>query len=277
VATEYERVILAWRQEKEEALRADHGWLSLVGLFWLTQGEHLAGSGPDCAIRLPEGAAPCMAGSFLVRGEEVIFRAAPGHPATSGAEPLDAVEMAPDISGAPTKISVGNVTMALIRRGGRLAIRVWDRGAARRRLFPGRKWFPIDARYRVIGDFERFGEPRTILVPDVSGGVQRMESPGAVAFVLHGEPLRLTALEEDEGSLFLIFADATSGTSTYPAGRYLYTSAPNRGALEIDFNRAYNPPCAFTPYATCPLPLPENRLAITIEAGEKYEPENLTP
>jgi uncharacterized protein (DUF1684 family) len=181
--------------------------------------------------------------------------------------------MAPDTSGAPTKISLGNVTMALIRRGERLAIRIWDRGAARRREFRGRKWFPIDPRYRVIGDFERFGEPRTILVPDVSGGVQRMESPGEVSFVLHGEPLRLTALEEDEGSLFLIFTDATTGTSTYPAGRYLYTSAPNRGALEIDFNRAYNPPCAFTPYATCPLPQPENRLPLPVEAGERYEPE----
>jgi uncharacterized protein (DUF1684 family) len=277
VATEYERSILAWRQEKEESLRADNGWLSLAGLFWLTQGEDPVGSAPDRPIRLPEGSAPGLAGSFLVRGGEVVFRAAPGVAWTSSGEPLDAITMAPDTSGAPTKISLGNVTMALIRRGERLAIRIWDRGAARRREFRGRKWFPIDPRYRVIGDFERFGEPRTILVPDVSGGVQRMESPGAVAFVLHGEPLRLTALQEDEGSLFLIFTDATTGTSTYPAGRYLLTSAPNRGTLEIDFNRAYNPPCAFTPYATCPLPLPENRLAITIEAGEKYEPENLTP
>jgi uncharacterized protein (DUF1684 family) len=103
-----------------------------------------------------------------------------------------------------------------------------------------------------------------------------MESPGEVACTLLGQRLRLTALEEDdEGTLFLIFTDATTGISTYPAGRYLYTSAPNRGALEIDFNRTYNPPCAFTPYATCPLPLPENRLPVPVEAGEKYEPGDL--
>lgn len=268
--TDYERSILAWRLEKEESLRAEEGWLSLSGLFWLSQGEHAVGSRPDCPIRLPEGAAPPLAGAFLVRDAEVLFRAAPGVTATKGGRPLISVAMTPD-AGPPARIALGNVSLALIRRGERHAIRVWDRSAAARRTFPGRRWFPVDARYRVTGRFESRDEPRSILVPDVTGGVQRMENPGEVAFELFDRSLRLAALQEDEDSLFLIFADATSGKSTYPGGRYLYSATPVGGRVEIDFNKAYNPPCAFTPYATCPLPPPENRLPIPIEAGEGWE------
>jgi uncharacterized protein (DUF1684 family) len=178
--------------------------------------------------------------------------------------------MTPDTSGSPTRVAIGNVTLALIRRGERLAIRVWDRGASARQTFPPRQWFPIDPRYCVTADYKAYGKLRPVTMPDVTGGVQTMESPGEVVFRLSGRALRLTAAEEDEGALFLIFTDSTTGKSTYPAGRYLYTSPPADGKVEIDFNRAYNPPCAFTPYATCPLPLQENHLPIAIEAGERY-------
>lgn len=270
MVSEYERSILAWRQEKERSLRAEEGWLALAGLFWLSEGVNLAGSHPDCAIRLPDGSAPALAGEFITRGEEVLFRAAPGVEALRGGEPLDHLVMTPDTSGSPTRVAIGNVTLALIRRGERLAIRVWDRGASARQTFPPRQWFPIDPRYCVTADYKAYGKLRPVTMPDVTGGVQTMESPGEVVFRLSGRALRLTAAEEDEGALFLIFTDSTTGKSTYPAGRYLYTSPPADGKVEIDFNRAYNPPCAFTPYATCPLPLQENHMPIAIEAGERY-------
>jgi uncharacterized protein (DUF1684 family) len=268
--SKYEESILAWREEKEISFRGEESWLSLAGLFWLADGVTPAGSRPDCPVRLPEASAPEVAGEFVKRGRQVLFRAAPDVQALSGGEPVDRIVLRPDTEGPATRIRLGGVTMALIRRGERMAIRVWDRGSPRRETFPNRQWFPIDPRYRVTAAYEAYSDPRPVLAPDVSGGVQTMESPGEVAFNLLGRSLRLTAMEEDEGSLFLIFTDLTTGVTTYPGGRYLYTTAPVEGTVEVDFNRAYNPPCAFTPYATCPLPRKENHLPLAIEAGEKY-------
>ena len=126
----------------------------------------------------------------------------------------------------------------------------------------------------MTADFERYATPRPRLTPDITGGLQTMDSPGEVAFHLLGQDLRLVVSEEDGGSLFLIFADSTNGSSMYPAGRYLVTPAPKEGVVVLDFNRAYNPPCAFSPYATCPLPLPGNRLGLAIEAGERDVPSS---
>jgi uncharacterized protein (DUF1684 family) len=267
----YEGSVLEWREEKERSFRGEESWLALVGLFWLAEGENRVGSRLDCLVRLPESAASGVFGAFVVRGDQVTFRAAPGAGASLLGSPLDEADLLPDTSGSPTKITLGPYTLMLIRRGARHAIRVWDRSSSRRQNFPPRQWFPIDPRYRVRADFHRYGNPRPLVVPDVTGGVQEMESPGEVAFDLLGRRVRLIASEEEEGSLFLTFADKTNGVSTYPAGRYLYTGQPEGGTVEVDFNRAYSPPCAFTPYATCPLPPTENRLRFAIEAGERYE------
>lgn len=272
----YEESVLAWRQGKEESLRAEEGWLSLAGLFWLAEGEHLVGSRPDCPIRLPTGAAPDLAGAFILRGEEVIFRAAPGVRALSGGSPLDQAVLAPDTAGAPTKISVGNVTMALIRRGARLAIRVWDRSSAARASHPGREWFPVQAAFRFEARFVTSGAPRLLRIVSVLGDVDEVTSPGRAVFTHGDRELGLYASEVDDEGLFFIFHDATSGKTTYPAGRYLYTPPPEGGRVVLDFNRAYNPPCAFTPYATCPLPPEENFLPLAIAAGERYGREGPT-
>jgi uncharacterized protein (DUF1684 family) len=275
VTSDYEKSILEWREEKERTLRGEESWLSLAGLFWLVEGENQVGSRPDCLVRLPESAASGVAGAFMVRGDQVTFRAASGAGASQDGVPLDEADLLPDTSGSPTKITLGVYTLMLIRRGARHAIRIWDRSSPRRQSFPPRQWFPIDPRYRVTADFHRYEKPRPLLVPDVSGGVQEMESPGEVTFEGLSQPARLVASDEEEGALFLIFADETSGVSSYPAGRYLYSGKPVEGGVEIDFNRAYNPPCAFTPFATCPLPLPENRLPFPIEAGERYAAEGI--
>ncbi len=273
MTSEYEKSILEWREEKERAFRGEESWLSLAGLFWLAEGENRVGNRPDCLVRLPDAAASGEAGAFILRGDQVTFRAAPGAAASWGGAPLDEAVMRPDASGSPTKITFGSYTLMLLRRGAHQAIRLWDRNSPRRETYPPRQWFRIDPRYRVTAAFHRYESPRPLLAPDVTGGVQEMASPGEVAVEVLGRQIRLLASGEEDESLFLIFADETSGISTYPAGRYLYTAAPVEGTVEVDFNRAYNPPCAFTPYATCPLPPEGNRLPFPIEAGERYEGE----
>jgi len=273
VGSEYEESVLAWRQEKERSLRAEEGWLSLAGLLWLGEGENLAGSGAGCPIRLPEGAAPELVGTFDVDGGEVVFRAAPGVAATSGGERVESLVMRPDTSGAATKILVGRLTMALIRRGARLAIRVWDRGSPARESFPARNWFPIRQAFRFEARFQPAEPPRLLRITNVLGDTDEVQSPGCAVFTHNGQEFRLFPSEVEDEEMFFIFHDLTSGKTTYPAGRYLYTALPSKGVVLLDFNRAYNPPCAFTPYATCPLPPEENHLPIAIEAGERYEPE----
>ncbi len=263
----------AWRRKLDASLRREDGWLTLVGLHWLQPGIKRVGSGFGREILLPAGSAPADIGEFVVDQGLVTFRASPGVEVTCDDRPVAEIEMSPDTTGSPTRLRSGSLSMVLIRRGDRLGIRVWDREAPARRTFPGRQWFPIDDRYRVMAGFEPYATPRAILTPDISGGMQALDIPREVSFDLLGRQLRLVVSEEDEGGLFLIFADATAGASTYPAGRFLYAPPPADGKVEIDFNRAYNPPCAFTPYATCPLPPPRNRLPVPIEAGERYSPE----
>ncbi len=268
----YTEELDAWRRTLDDSLRREEGWLALVGLHWLKPGVNRVGGGPSSAVALPPARLQGELGVIVVEGGSALFRALPGAEVTCDGVPVGEIELRPDTSDSPTRIRAGSLTLALIRRGERLGLRVWDREAPARAAFAGRRWYPIDARWRLTGAFEPYATPRRILVPDATGGVQSMAGPGEVVFDLFGKRLRLVASEEDEGALFLIFADATTGVTTYPAGRYLYTSPPAGGRVEIDFNRAYNPPCAFTAYATCPLPLPENHLPIAIGAGERYSP-----
>jgi uncharacterized protein (DUF1684 family) len=263
----YIESVQTWRDRLDASLRAEEGWLSLVGLFWLQDGENRIGSAEASAIRLPAG--PHQVGAIHARREGVEFRAAEGVEVLWEGEPVRAISMQPDTSEVPTKLEVGDLTMVVISRGDRFGLRIWDRNAPARSAFPGRQWFPIDASYRLMARFAPYNPPRPLAVADVTGGVQEALSPGEVVFTLQGVERRLVASSGDEDGLFLIFADATSGSSTYPAGRYLVTAAPKDGAVELDFNRAYNPPCAFTPFATCPLPPEANHLPLRIEAGER--------
>ena len=257
----------AWRDRLDKSLRAEQGWLSLVGLHWLRAGVNSLGGAAENDMIVSGG--PDHIGVVELGSQGVIFQAAEGIAATVDGQPATQVLMQPDTSDEPTRLTVGNLTMVVIQRGGRFGLRIWDRHAQARQAFPGRQWFAIDPDYRLEGRFVPYDPPRRLVVADVTGGTQETASPGEVVFAVWGEAGRLVASSGDEDGLFLIFADATNGSTTYPAGRYLVTSAPEEGVVEIDFNRAYNPPCAFTPYATCPLPLPGNRLALAIEAGER--------
>jgi uncharacterized protein (DUF1684 family) len=260
-----------FRTRREASIRSEYGWLALAGLFWLSQGENAIGSGHDNPVRLP-GRAPARVGVFTLTDGEVTLTPEPSFDIRLNDQPLAATSrtLKPDASGKPDYIFVGDIRMMVIERAGELAIRVWDPQNPVRQNFAGCDWYAPDESYRVRAKVERFAKPKTVMVVDSIG----MERPGelhaALTFERHGELHRLEAEARDDGTYYIIFRDATAGKTTYGSGRYLTTEVAKDGEVIIDFNIAYNPPCAFTEFATCPLPLPENILPIAIEAGEKY-------
>jgi len=253
----------AWRHGRYTMLRRDLGWLTLAGLGWLKPGVNRVGSAPDVDVVLPDG--PPLAGTITV-GETVTADGTFLH----HGEPARRVPMVPDQEGEPTLLEVGALRLCVIERGGRLAVRTWDLDAPARHAFDGIDHWPVDAAWRVLGRFEPT-PGRMLTVPDILGVEEPQASPGDVVLEGIGAGHRLQALSGgDSGELWLVFGDATNGVETYRGGRFLYTSAPNAGGqLVVDFNRAYNPPCVFSPYATCPLPWPANRLPFRVEAGER--------
>ncbi len=254
----------AWRARRYAALRREVGWLTLAGLGWLREGENRVGSAADADVALPSG--PPMAGTLTVAGERVV---ATGDFRHDGAPARD-LPLVSDQAGEPTMLELEGLRLCLIERGGRLAVRTWDTDADLRHSFAGIDHWPVDAAWRLDARFEATAG-RRVAVPDIIGVAEEEVSPGDVIFELEGVSHRLQALEGgDAGELWLVFGDATNGDETYGGGRFLYTDAPDAGdRVVVDFNRAYNPPCVFTPYATCPLPWPANRLPIRIEAGER--------
>jgi uncharacterized protein (DUF1684 family) len=267
----YQEEIEAWRARRESRLRSEDGWLTLVGLHWLEPGENRLGSAPDNPVALPPGTAPEQAGSLLVTDGKVTVRAAEGVDLRVDGEPVTDREIRSDADGGPDVLQLGRLSFYLIRRGERLGVRVKDPESEVRLGFTGMEHFPVDASYRLEADFVPYDEPEKREVPTAIGIPQSMLAPGYVSFTLGGEDLRLEPLvnrPEDE-SYFFIFSDATSGKETYGGGRFMYTERAAAGKVILDFNKAYNPPCVFTPYATCPLPPPGNTLPVRIEAGEK--------
>jgi uncharacterized protein (DUF1684 family) len=270
----YRQEILAWRARRLERLRADDGYLALAGLLWLHDGENTFGSAPTNDLVFP-AAAPAQAGVLLHHGGETIVRAFPGTSLTVAGQPVDEMHLVADTEGEPTQLALGTLRFLIIRRGDRFGVRLRDPASAIRQRFHGIDSYDIDPAYRVTARFEPYDPPKKIPVVNIVGTVDTMPSPGALLFRLHGAECRLDPVIETPGDtlLFVIFRDATSGAETYASGRFLYTNPPRNGVVVADFNRAYNPPCAFSPYTTCPLPPPQNELRVAVRAGEKkYEP-----
>ena len=264
-ASEQER-INAWRKSRVTELTADDGWLTLVGLHWLRDGVNRAGSGPDANLPLPQ-TAPASLGTFTLIGGKVTFAAAPGMSVTVDGKPFDKGELVLD----KTVLASGSLRMLAIKRGPRIGLRVRDLANPARTAFTGVDSFPIDESSRVEARFEPFNPPKQVPIVNVLGDVIDTPSPGRLIFRLHDAEYALDAIVDDpaEPDLFVIFRDRTNGSSTYPAGRYLHVPLPVGGKTIIDFNQAYNPPCAFTAFATCPLPPKQNWLKTAVEAGEK--------
>jgi len=262
--------IKAWQRERSERLRAEDGWLSLVGLHWLDEGDTAFGSDPASPIRLDAEGIPPLAGLFSVRGTEVRLIPAADVQLTINGEPVVDGVLRDDSAGSPDLIRLGRLLFHVIRRGDRVGVRVKDPEGAARVGFRGLEYYPTDPGYRVEARLERYAEPKRIEISTVLSTTEERESPGRLEFRLRGEALSLEPLLEGDGgsTLFIIFQDATSGRETYGAGRYLYATASGDRVV-LDFNKAYNPPCAFTPYATCPLPPRGNRLKLPVQAGER--------
>lgn len=267
-ADSYRQSIEKWRVQREARLKADDGWLCVTGLFWLKEGESTAGSGAGAAIRLEPGSAPERVGKFLFRNGKTVFFAERNAGVTVNGMPVAERQLRADSEGRPDIIAAGSVTMHLIKRGSRFGIRVRDKNSRFRRDFRGLDWYPVNEAWRIAARWIPYNPPKKVPVPNILGDTEMETSPGVAAFTVAGKEVRLEPVDSD-GKLWFIFRDETSRDETYPAGRFLYADPPKNGVVVLDFNKAYNPPCAFTPYATCPLPPKQNRLDVRIPAGEK--------
>lgn len=267
---EHRTAIETWRAERLESLTRPDGWLSLVGLLWLEPGEQSFGRGPEADLRLDNANLPPLAGAFGVIDGVVSFTAAPGVQVQNDDQPVTSLTLVPDTSGEPTVLRIGTLEFYVIDREDRLGVRLRDSAAPARAGFHGLEYFPIDADWRFTAEFVPYEPEKHIPILNVLGMQVEMISPGALVFESQGKAYRLDpVLEEGTTDWFVMLADETSGHGTYGAGRYLYVTPPRDGRTVIDFNKSYNPPCAFSNFATCPLPPPQNRLPLAITAGEK--------
>lgn len=264
---DYTSEINAWRADIEERLRRPYSWLSLAGLFWLQNGDNDFGSAAGNAVRLP-ARAPRAVGFFRLQGNQVTLVSKA--PARVNESELLTGMLKADTSGAPDYVYIDDIRIGVIERSGRFAIRVWDPQHANRQNFGGQVWWPPDAAARVEARIERYDPPKDVMIEDMVGTVRPSVMHAALHFEWRGQPCSLDAEMLDDGSYDLLFKDATAGKGSYPAGRFLTTEIAEGDKVMIDFNKAYSPPCAFTDFATCPLPLPQNILSVAIEAGEKY-------
>jgi uncharacterized protein (DUF1684 family) len=272
-ADEFQADLARWRAERVARLTAPDGWLSLVGLHWLERGDNSVGTAEDNTIRLAAG--PAYLGTVhLAEDGRVTFIAAAGSLASSDGVPVPgsrygAIELAYG-NGQPTLVTAHNISFLVIQRGEKIGLRVRDTESDRRRNFVGLDYFPADPTWRIEARWEAFAQPRMIPITNMLGQTTPSPVPGKAVFTRDGQTFELLPISEGgDGRLFFILSDATSGEETYPAARFLYAAPPQDGKVVLDFNRAQNPPCAFTPFATCPLPPKENRMPIRVAAGEK--------
>lgn len=262
-----------WRAEREAKLKADDGWLTVAGLFWLREGPNTVGTALENAVVLPPGSAPARAGVFELRAGRTIFQAAEGVTVTVNGQPVRELEVQSDAVKQPDVLKLNGVTLLLLKRGARYAVRLKDPAARTRSEFTGLRWYPGQPSYRVTAQFIPYKEPKAVSLVNLLGDVEQLYSPGYVTFKLNGQDLSLEPVSSGSNKLFFIFRDLTSGKTTYKPGRFLYADAPasltEAGPVLLDFNQAINPPCAFTAYATCPLPPKRNYLSVAIAAGEQ--------
>ena len=267
----YQQAFDKWKGELVEDLKQQ--WLPLAGLFWLKPGENSFGSDPKNAIVFPKG--PAHAGVFTLEGKKVIAKFAPGANATIESKPATSAELQPDASGNPTMVEMGSLRLHVIVRGQRIGVRLKDVESEAARQYQGPSFFPLDLSYRVTAAWLPSDGKQTVDVPNVLGDVTPTPIAGTAVFKINGQELRLSDLGGDPSKgLFFVFRDPTSKTDTYPGGRFLQTDPVVNSTVVLDFNRAYNPPCAVTPYATCPLAPKENQLSVAIPAGEEYDHKN---
>jgi len=261
----YRASVEKWRAAYEASLRSDDGWLTVAGLFWLHEGENKFGSDPLNDIVLNEAGVPAEVGSFDMHGGKIVVRINPGVQIKLKGNAVESAAVLPD---SDDRLALGDLSLLVHRSGERYAVRLKDKNSKLRRGFAGLRWFPIDESYRVTAKFVAYDTPRAAEIQNDAGDMLKIPAPGYAVFMLAGNEYRLEALDEGGAKLSFIFRDLTSGKETYASSRFLDAPLPKDGQVVLDFNEAYNPPCAYNPYTTCPLPTPENRLRVRIAAGE---------
>ena len=266
---EYEKTILDWRQEVENNLRRENGWLALAGLFWLRNGTNIIGSDPASDILLPNRA-PAKLGTFEFDGNNVTLNVESSLPVELNGVATRNAPLDTDQEDVPSFISFTDMRMVVVRRSIGVGIRLWDNTREERLTFPSREWYSVKEEMRVPATYTRFETPKIVKMPDILGAILDEPMQGFVSFELNGKQYELVVEELPDHRLFIQFMDETNGNPTYPSGRYHYTDAIEDGKVFIDFNKAYSPPCAFTDYATCTFPPQENHLKVKIEAGEIF-------
>lgn len=260
----------AWHQERIQKLKAPNGWLNLVGLHWLDPGKNTFGSDSSNSIIFPKGKIAAFAGYFLLEENRVTLFANSDAGITHRGSKISSLVQFHSDSVAPIEATVGTLRWSIIKREEKLGVRLRDDASPLLQSFEGIERFPVDPAYRVSAVLEATDTLKTIAITNVLGQTTYQPSPGTLLFELQGKYHRLDVLNEGD-QYFIVFADPTTGEETYGGGRFLYVDKPAPGTFDIfiDFNQAINPPCVFTPYATCPLPPPQNRLSVAIRAGEK--------
>lgn len=247
----------AWQRERQAELAAPSSWLGLIGLFWLQPGINRVGSTEESEVVLPAGLPE--QGKILWEAGEAVWQPA------EGPEQI----LKTDLDGAPTVVDIGHLSFFVVDREGQLAVRLRDREWAQRAPFAGLAYFPFAADWVVDAAWEAIDPPLVMEVPNVSGDLKTVSVSHRAVFEHAGDAVALLPMSVGENEVFFVFRDRTSGKESYGAGRFLKAPVPENGRIRLDFNRAYNPPCAFTPFATCPLPPPENWLSFEVRAGEK--------
>jgi len=267
--TQYLNSIKDWQAKRLEDLKSDDSWLSLAGLFWLQEGKNTFGSDKKNSMIITDVKAPPHIGSFILHAGQVRFKVRSETPVHCEGKPVTELVMANDSTRNPTILTSGTLSWFVIKRGTRQGIRLKDSQNPRIRKLKEIKTFPIAMDWRVPAKLIRFDKPRMIETPTVIGTMVEQPSPGKLVFKIKNKTYTLTPMGGD-GDLFIIFGDRTNGNQTYGGGRFLTVKKPDsKGQTIIDFNRSYNPPCVFTPFATCPLPPLKNKLPIAVKAGEK--------
>jgi uncharacterized protein len=274
----WQRDLLAWRAKRAANLQAPEGWLSLIALGWLKEGDNSLGAAEDCRVQIPGKAPTHIAVVRLEKNALRLLAPAGGFPKDLlvDGQPAKEQALAADDAEQPSKLTIGTLTIIVIHRDDQFALRVKDLDAPTRTGFHGLHWYEPNASYRIHARWIPYNPAKVLDIPTVLGTTTHMPAPGAAEFTIDGQTVRLEPVLEDPKStdLFFIMRDATSKSKTYGSGRFLYTELPDHGVNQpgevwLDFNRLVNPPCAFTAYATCPLPPSQNRLGVAIQAGEQ--------
>lgn len=267
-STQYVDSVKEWHKQRVARLKTETGWLNLVGLYWLKEGKNTFGSSEDNDIIFPQNA-PEHIGTFILNDGTVDVMINPGVKVVSDSQSVTEMKMNDDLSDSTTVLQSGSLRWFIINRNGKYGVRLRDLDAPLVKEFKGIDMYPIDEKWRVWAEYEKYPSPKVIEIPNILGSVEQDTVEGRLVFRLNGEIHTLDPVSEGN-EFFIIFADETNGEETYGAGRFLYAEKPDSlGMVILDFNKAYNPPCAFTRFATCPLPPKQNYLHMKVTAGEK--------